>query len=94
MSVSEILSLEQKPKDLLLKFRERLNFNAASQLTIVEVKREFEKLEPSDIRLYEKLRELSKKFPKLPEWFFVMCGTKYEDKNLKNVLELISTPRN
>ena len=94
MPANEILSLEQKPKNPLDRFKAKLGLEIPSPTILAEIIQEFEKLEPGDERLYEKLRELSKQFPKLPEWFWVMCGTKYEDKNLSAIIELISTPQN
>ncbi len=85
MSASEIFSLEQKPKRPIDEFKEKLGLELLSPIVLKEIIQEFEKLEPSDPKLYEKLRELSIWFPKLPEWFWVMCGSKHEAKNIEEI---------
>jgi hypothetical protein len=84
MSETPIVSNEQKQKftNPLDEFKSRL-----SSADIIVVKNKFENLNPEDTKLYEKLRSLSEKFPKLPQWFMIMCGEKFQEKNIKEVTE-------
>ena len=41
--------------------------------------------DPSKSQLYRRIEELSNQFPQLPQWFWIMCGSKYEDRNVEEI---------
>ena len=41
--------------------------------------------DPAKPPLYRRIEELSNQFPQLSRWFWVMCGSKHEAKNVEEV---------
>jgi hypothetical protein len=82
MSKIEKFSIEQKSSqtNLLEQFKTRMANSSEVNLSV-----SFEKLNPEDPELYKKLKQISDKLPELPRWFWVMCGEKFQERNIKEV---------
>ena len=83
MPANEILSLEQKPKNLLLEFKKRLS------LRYEKVKKiDINSFGPENPKLYRRIEELST--PLLAQWIWIMSGSKHEEKNVKEVRKVMN----
>lgn len=83
--------LERHPKidqNPLLEFKNRIGIVDIGQTSMAEIIQEFDKLEPGDPKLYEKLSGISKEL-KLTEKFLILCGKRYGDQNLAKVLKIL-----
>jgi hypothetical protein len=76
--------IEQKQNQPNLLNEFKLRISSVDQIKTLE---NFEKLNPEDPKLYEKLRSISEQFPKLPQWFMIMCGEKFQSENVKQVMK-------
>lgn len=76
--------IEQKQNQPNLLNEFKLRIASVDQIKSIE---SFEKLNPEDPKLYEKLKSISAEFPKLQQWFMIMCGEKFQNENIKQVMK-------
>jgi hypothetical protein len=84
MSETGKFPIEQKQNQPNLLNEFKLRIASVDQIKAIK---NFEKLNPEDPKLYEKLKEISNSLPELPKWFWIMSGEKFQERNIKEVLK-------